>query len=116
LEIDQLVPDRLARAELGGVTAMTFYRRDSNPEAGWPPKIKMGNRNYRSRRALEEYKQRLMAEALKALTVKKKYSPLRLSDNITRRRGLSRTTPPLNDLVSLEETNGCQNSTIPSLS
>jgi hypothetical protein len=50
-KVDQLVPDRLARAELGGLTAMTFWRRDSQPEADW--------------QQLEAYKAKLMAAALK---------------------------------------------------
>jgi hypothetical protein len=61
---DTLVPDHIARAELGGLTAMSFYRRDSNPEADWPKKIKWHGRNYRSRQQLEQYKAKLMAQAL----------------------------------------------------
>jgi hypothetical protein len=66
MEIDELVPDRTARKELGGVTAMTFHRRDLKPAPGWPVKIKVAGRNYRSRRELEAFKARLMAEALKS--------------------------------------------------
>jgi hypothetical protein len=43
---------------------MSFYRRDSNPEADWPKKIKWHGRNYRSRQQLEQYKAKLMAQAL----------------------------------------------------
>jgi hypothetical protein len=45
---------------------MTFWRRDLKPEQGWPAKIKINGRSYRSRQQLEAFKQRLMAEALKA--------------------------------------------------
>jgi hypothetical protein len=63
---DILVPDHIARAELGNLTAMSFYRRDSHPEADWPKKIKWHGRNYRSRAALENFKSKLLAQALKA--------------------------------------------------
>jgi hypothetical protein len=62
---DILVPDPLMQREFG-VTAMTINRWDHNENLGFPPKIKLNGRNYRSRRALEAFKARLMAQALKA--------------------------------------------------
>lgn len=64
---DTLVPDHIARAELGDLTAMSFYRRDRNPEADWPKKIKWHGRNYRSRAELERFKANLLARAMKRL-------------------------------------------------
>ena len=70
--VDELVPDRKARMEVGGVSAMTIHRWD-NSKLGFPPKIKLNGRNYRSRHQLEAFKAALMARALKARQVKKKY-------------------------------------------
>jgi hypothetical protein len=62
--VDQLVPDRQARREVGDVTAMTFHRWDLKPELGFPPKIKINGRNYRSRQQLEAFKARMISVAL----------------------------------------------------
>ena len=63
---DHLVPDRRAREEIGGISAMSLWRWGRRPELGFPPAIKINGRNYRSRLALEEWKQRLLNAALKA--------------------------------------------------
>ena len=63
---DHLVPDRQARAELGGISAMSLWRWDHRPELGFPPAIRLNGRKYRSRLALDAFKQRLIAQALKA--------------------------------------------------
>jgi hypothetical protein len=63
---DALVPDRQARAELGDLSAMSFWRYDRHPEkapAGWGPPLKLGGRNYRSRRMLERVKANLVQAA-----------------------------------------------------
>jgi hypothetical protein len=62
---DHLVPNRQARGEFG-VTAMTIWRWDRNPDLGFPPAIRINGRTYRSRQMLEAFKQRLLAQALKA--------------------------------------------------
>jgi hypothetical protein len=65
-DFDQLVPDPQARVELGNVTAMTFWRWDRDPamaELGWSPPVKIGRRNYRSRRMLEAVKANLISAA-----------------------------------------------------
>ena len=49
-----------------GVTSMTLYRWTNDRDLGFPPVIKIRQRNFRSRRALEAFKQRLIARALAA--------------------------------------------------
>jgi len=41
-----------------------------DPNLGFPPKIKIRQHNFRSRRALEEFKERMVAQAIKARAVK----------------------------------------------
>jgi len=64
-ETDQLVPDPEVWKEFG-VTSMTLYRWTNDRDLGFPPVIKIRQRNFRSRRALEAFKQRLIARALAA--------------------------------------------------
>jgi hypothetical protein len=66
---DALVSDSVARQECGKVSRMCIWRWDHDPamaELGWPPPIQLNNRKYRSRRALEVFKQNLMKRALAA--------------------------------------------------
>jgi predicted DNA-binding transcriptional regulator AlpA len=63
-EPDPLVPDATVAEELG-TTVMTLWRRSNDPDEGFPPPIKIGNRNFRSRRALEAYKARKVREAMR---------------------------------------------------
>jgi len=60
---DELVPDPLVWREFG-VISMTGWRWTNDPELGFPPAIKIRNRCFRSRRALEEFKDRLMRESI----------------------------------------------------
>ena len=60
---DEFVPDPQVWREIG-VTSMSGYRFDHRPELGFPPPIRIGKRKYRSRKALEAFKQRLIAAAL----------------------------------------------------
>src|SRR5262249_2389355 len=64
---DELVPDPVVWREFG-VTSMTLWRWTRDLELGFPPAIKIGNRknshNFRSRRALEAFKQRMIARAI----------------------------------------------------
>jgi len=62
---DTLVPDPEVWKEFG-VTSMTLYRWTNDRDLGFPPVIKIRQRNFRSRRALEAFKQRLIARALAA--------------------------------------------------
>jgi hypothetical protein len=66
---DSLVPDATARAELGGVSKMTWWRWQRDPRMaalGFPVAITLCDRTYRSRAELEAFKARLMREAIKA--------------------------------------------------
>jgi hypothetical protein len=61
---DQLVPDPIVAKEFGGVTLMTLYRWTNDPRLGFPPPVKIRNKNFRSRRAIEDFKTRLMRKAI----------------------------------------------------
>jgi hypothetical protein len=66
-DFDERVPDAQARRELGGVCSMTFWRWDRDPtmaELGWSPPVKIGGRNYRSRRTIEQVKAALFRSAI----------------------------------------------------
>lgn len=62
-EKEGLVPDPVVQREFG-VTAMTIWRWDHDPDLGFPPAIKIRKRKFRSRRLLDEFKQRLMVQAI----------------------------------------------------
>jgi predicted DNA-binding transcriptional regulator AlpA len=62
---DTLVPDPEVAAEFGK-SLMTIWRWDHDATLGFPPPIKIRKRKFRSRRALEAFKQRLMRGALEA--------------------------------------------------
>jgi hypothetical protein len=64
---DTLVPDPEVAGEFS-VTLMTLWRWDQSPakvDLGWPPRVKIGRRNYRSRSQLEAFKKNLIATALR---------------------------------------------------
>ena len=66
LTSDVLVADTEVCRELG-ISSMTIHRYDQDERMialGWPPKIKMRQRNYRSRRALEAFKAGLVRRAI----------------------------------------------------
>jgi hypothetical protein len=71
---DVLVPDPQVCAEFG-IVAMTLYRWDHDAKLNFPPATKIRNRNYRSRRELEEFKQRLLREAIAARSNDKRKPP-----------------------------------------
>lgn len=63
---DEFVPDPQVFAEFG-ISAMTGWRWDHDAELvelGWPPPIKIRSRNFRSRRALDKFKARLVRRAI----------------------------------------------------
>jgi hypothetical protein len=67
-DIDYLVPDAQVANEFS-VTPMSLWRWDHDEAKialGWPPKIKNGRRNYRSRNQLEAFKKALIGTALAA--------------------------------------------------
>jgi hypothetical protein len=75
---DSLVPDAIARAELGGVSKMTWWRwqRDAHMAAmGFPVAIVLRDRTYRSRAELEAFKAHLMREAIKARSQPQRRGP-----------------------------------------
>ena len=61
-DYDELVPDKQARKECGGVSRMTFYRWERDPELQFPPAVKINKRNYRWRSQLEKFKADLKAK------------------------------------------------------
>jgi hypothetical protein len=64
---DELVAERQVRAEFGNVSAMTVYRWDNDErmkKLGWPPALRIQNRKFRSRRAIEIFKQKLQRQAI----------------------------------------------------
>jgi hypothetical protein len=56
---DTLVPDKIVMAELG-VGRMTLHRWGKDPNLNFPPKVKIRQRNYRSRRKFEAFKRDLL--------------------------------------------------------
>ena len=60
---DDLVPDPKIMKEFS-LDPMKLWRWDHNPEIGFPPKIRIGGRNYRSRRAIEAFKAELLRRAI----------------------------------------------------
>jgi len=61
---DHLVPDPIVAKEFGGVSLMTLYRWTMDPTLGFPPPIKIRNKNFRSRRAVEDFKARMTRAAV----------------------------------------------------
>jgi len=59
-----LVPDPIVWREFG-ISPMTGYRWTHDKELDFPPPMKIMNRNFRSRRLLEEFKSRLLRKAIK---------------------------------------------------
>jgi hypothetical protein len=70
-DADMLVSDPQVREEFG-ISEMTEWRWDHDPEMadlGWPAKVKIRQRNYRSRRALNAFKENLLRRAFQERTV-----------------------------------------------
>jgi predicted DNA-binding transcriptional regulator AlpA len=61
---DELVPDPVAAQELG-ISLMGMWRYTNDPALDFPVAVKIRNRNFRSRRQLEEWKARLLSAAIK---------------------------------------------------
>jgi hypothetical protein len=55
-EPDSFVPDIQVRRELGNITMTTLRKWERDPNLNFPPPIRILERNYRSRRLLEEFK------------------------------------------------------------
>jgi hypothetical protein len=64
--VESLVPDPIVAKEFG-ISLMSVWRWDRDPakrDLGWPPKVQIGTRNYRSRSQLEAFKRNLLQLAL----------------------------------------------------
>jgi hypothetical protein len=62
-EPDALVADPQVAREFS-VSLMTIWRWDHDANLGFPPRIVVGRRNYRSRQQLERFKRRLLRRAI----------------------------------------------------
>lgn len=60
---DEFVPDQKVWREFG-ISSMSGYRWTHDPNLNFPPAIKIRTRCFRSRRALEEFKERMMRSAI----------------------------------------------------
>jgi predicted DNA-binding transcriptional regulator AlpA len=60
-ETEELVPDPQVCREFG-ITLMTLWRWDHDEELKFPAAIQIRKKNYRSRRELEQFKQRLIKQ------------------------------------------------------
>jgi hypothetical protein len=64
---DELVPDAVFRAELGGISKMTLSRYDNYPpDPDFPVKVVRGGRSHRFRSQIEKYKGKLLATAVRS--------------------------------------------------
>jgi hypothetical protein len=75
---DRLVPDSIARAELGDVSKMTWWRWNRDPhlaELNFPVAVALNGRTYRSRAQLEAFKQRLLQQAITARSAPQRRGP-----------------------------------------
>jgi hypothetical protein len=63
MEQDELVPDSRVRAEFG-ISQMTLWRWDRDPDLHFPPPTYIRNRKFRSRRQLEAFKKRMLREGI----------------------------------------------------
>lgn len=76
-EGDALVPDPVVWTEFG-VCSMTGLRWTNDPEMGFPQPIKIRGRNYRSRKALEAFKKKLLTQARPIVTGRQRRERVRL--------------------------------------
>jgi hypothetical protein len=60
---DHLVPDPIVAKEFN-VSLMTLWRWSRDAELGFPLRVKIRTKNFRSRRALEDFKQRLIRNSI----------------------------------------------------
>lgn len=60
---DTLVPDPQVWKEFG-ISSMTGWRWTNDPDLKFPPPIKIRNRCFRSRRAIEEFKQHVVRASI----------------------------------------------------
>jgi predicted DNA-binding transcriptional regulator AlpA len=60
---DHLIPDPEVCREFG-ICTMTLWRWDHDPALNFPPPIKIRTRKFRSRRLLEDFKTKLLHDAI----------------------------------------------------
>jgi hypothetical protein len=60
---DEFVPDPIVQRELNK-SRWTLIRYENDPDMGFPPCIYLKGKKHRSRKALEEWKKRMVEEAL----------------------------------------------------
>lgn len=60
---DRLVPDPQVAREFD-ISLMTLWRWTHDAKLGFPPPTKIRGRNFRSRKQLEQFKQRVMRESI----------------------------------------------------
>ena len=60
---DALIPDPVVARELG-ISLMSLWRWTRDPKLGFPRPTKIRGRNFRSRKQLEQFKQRVMRESI----------------------------------------------------
>ena len=58
---DELVVDKQARRECGGVSRMTFFRWERTPDLQFPPAVIINGRKYRPRSELDQFIERRKA-------------------------------------------------------
>jgi hypothetical protein len=63
--VDQFIPDPDVCKEFH-ITPMTLWRWDRDEKLGFPPPIKIRNRNFRSRNALEAFKAKMLRFAIES--------------------------------------------------
>jgi hypothetical protein len=60
---ETLVPDPVVCREFG-IVSMSLWRWTRDPELNFPPAIRIRGRNFRSRRQLEAFKERMIRAAI----------------------------------------------------
>jgi hypothetical protein len=75
-DADELVPDPQVQREFG-IDAMTLYRWTNDPALGFPTKIQIRGRNFRSRKQLEAFKALMLQQALKQARHSPQVTPAR---------------------------------------
>jgi hypothetical protein len=78
-KVDHLVPDPQVEREFS-ITSMTLWRWTRDPTLGFPEKISIRGRNYRSRRQLDDFKAKLLARALKSRSDRGAWTTTRPAD------------------------------------
>jgi hypothetical protein len=68
--LDELIPDPQVW-KMFGISSMTGWRWTHDPVLGFPPAIKIRTRNFRSRAALEAWREKMVHEGARGAKVQK---------------------------------------------